>query len=126
MKRKQVAALIAGAALGMGCVALGVVLARKEGREAARRFIDQYGSDFGTKGSQVAANIANSARQVGEQVAKSATEQYKAQLPKAKEAFNSAIAQAPQAVGTLTGALARNGQNGRRALTEGSMEPEAE
>jgi len=111
MKRTQVAALVAGTAVGLGCVALGIALSRKEGRDAARRLVDQYG-DLGQKSSRAAATIANSARQVGGQVAKTATEQYKAQMPRAKEAWGNVRAQAPQTVGALAGALSRGTQNG--------------
>ena len=117
MKRSQVTALIAGTAVGMGCVALGIVLARKEGRDAARRLLAQSG-DMGQKGSRAAATFANSARQVGGQVAKTATEQYKAQAPKAKEVWGNVVAQAPQAVGALAGALSRSTQNGTTETTE--------
>ncbi|MBF6592387.1 MAG: hypothetical protein IVW57_17900 [Ktedonobacterales bacterium] len=120
MKPKQVVALIAGATLGMGAVTLGVILARKEGREAARRFAEQYG-ELGQRGSQVAQSFANQARQVGGQVAKTATEQYKAQLPKAKEVFNNVIAQAPQAAGALAGVRARASQNGKHTTVEGTI-----
>jgi ABC-type transporter Mla subunit MlaD len=125
MKRKQVVALVAGAALGMSAVALGVLLARKEGRDAARRFAEQYG-DLGQRGSQVANSIANQAKQLGGQVAKNAADQYKAQLPKAKEALNSAIAQAPQMAGVLAGAFARGSQNGKHELPESTATAEQE
>jgi hypothetical protein len=119
MKRSQIAALIAGTAVGLGCVTLGIVLARKEGRDAARRFVEQYG-ELGQKGTQAAANLANSARQVGGQVAKTATEQYKSQLPKAKEVWGNVVSQAPQAAGALVSALSRGTQNGTAELSEKS------
>lgn len=115
MKRTQVVALVAGVTLGLGGVALGVILARQEGREAARRFIDQYG-DLGQKGSQRAMQLAQQARQVGGQVAKTASEQY---LPKAKDALNTVRTQAPQAAAALGSALSRSGLNGKQDATEG-------
>src|SRR5713101_4942338 len=39
MKRTQVAALVAGTALGLAGVTLGVVLSRKEGRAATRKLL---------------------------------------------------------------------------------------
>jgi hypothetical protein len=126
MKSKQVAALLAGTALGMSAVALGVFLARKEGREAARRFAEQYGGDLGQKSSLMANNIANQAKQLGGQVAKNAADQYKAQLPKAKEAFNSALSQAPQMAGALAGAFSRGSQNGKHELPESTTATELE
>lgn len=106
MKRTQVVALIAGMALGLSGMALGVTLARKEGRDAARRFLDQYG-DLGQKGSQAALTIASQARKVGGQVAKTAAEQYTTQMPRAREALSGIVAQAPQAAEALTAAFAR-------------------
>ena len=41
MKRTQVAALLAGAALGLTGITAAVVLSRKEGRDAARRLIEK-------------------------------------------------------------------------------------
>jgi hypothetical protein len=123
MKRGQVAALVAGAAVGLGCVALGFMLARKEGRDAARRFVDQYG-ELGQKSSHAAASIANSARQVGERAAKTAAEQYKAQLPKAKEVWSNVVTQAPQAAGALASALSRGTQNGKAGQSETANEAE--
>jgi hypothetical protein len=123
MKRGQVAALMAGTAVGLGCVALGFMLARKEGRDAARRFVGQYG-EIGQKGTHAAASIANSARQVGEQVAKTAAEQYKTQLPKAKEVWSNVVAQAPQAAGALAGVLSRGTQNGKTGQPETATEAE--
>ncbi len=93
MKRSQAAALIAGAALGLTAVGLGIVLSRKEGRDAARKFLAQ---------SSV---VADQARHVGEQVAKTAVAQYQAQAPRAVEALNSVLAQAPQAAEAISARL---------------------
>lgn len=123
MKRTRTAAFVVGTALGLGGVALGIVLARKEGRDAARRFVAQYGG-LGEKGSKAAATFANSARQVGGQVAKTAAEQYKTQMPKAKEVWGTVVAQAPQAAGVLAGAIARGTQNGNGEHPETGTEAE--
>ena len=117
MKRGQIAALAAGVVVGLGGVALGVMLTRKEGRDAARRFAEQYG-DLGQKGSQAAASLAQQAYRVSGQVAKTAGEQYQSQMPKAREALGGLMAQAPQAVGALGSVLPRGGQNGRAAMGE--------
>jgi hypothetical protein len=93
MKRAQAVALIAGAALGLTGVTIGIVLSRKEGREAARRLLSQ---------SSV---VASQARQVGGQVAKSAVAQYQAQAPRAVEVLNSVLAQAPQAAEVISARL---------------------
>jgi gas vesicle protein len=105
MKRGQWVALAGGTALGLVGVATGVVLARREGREAARRWLEEYG-----------APMADQAKQLGSQIASAAAEQYQAQMPKAveawntyapqaREAINNLVAQAPQAVNALTSAL---------------------
>jgi hypothetical protein len=108
MTRGQWIALASGATLGLVGVATGVVLARREGREAANRLLAQYG-----------APLAAQAKQLGSQVASVAVEQYQAQMPKAVEAWNtyapqareaintinSLVAQAPQAASALVGAL---------------------
>jgi hypothetical protein len=93
MKRAQAVALIAGAALGLTGVTIGIVLSRKEGREAARRLLSQ---------SSV---VASQARQVGGQVAKTAVAQYQAQAPRAVEALNTVLAQAPQAAEAISSRL---------------------
>jgi hypothetical protein len=112
MKRGQWVALAGGTALGLAGVSLGVILARREGREAARRWIEQYGMP-----------LADQAKQIGTQIANAAMEQYQMQMPKAvdawntyapqaKEALNSFIAQAPQAAGALSGIMP-GGANGK-------------
>ncbi|HEV8190841.1 MAG TPA: hypothetical protein VGP82_05070 [Ktedonobacterales bacterium] len=115
MKRGQLVALIAGATVGIAGVTLGVILARKEGRDAARRFLDE--SQVGQKSVQAAQQIATSARKVGEQVARTATEQYQTQLPRAREAINSVIQQAPQAAEALSAVMPRRALNGK--VTDG-------
>lgn len=99
MRKGQLVALIAGATLGVAAVTIGVILAREEGREAARRFLNE--NQIGQKSQQAAQVVASTARKVGNQVAQTAQEQY----PRAKSAVSSAISQAPQAVGALGTAL---------------------
>lgn len=117
MKRGQLIALIAGATLGVAAVAIGVILAREEGREATRRFLNE--NQIGQKSQQAAQAVANTARRVGSQVAQTAQEQY----PRAKSAVSSAISQAPQAVGAIGAALPKGLFNGK-STTEGEL-PEA-
>jgi hypothetical protein len=95
VKKGQLIALIAGATLGVAAVTVGVILAREEGRAAARRFLDE--NQIGQKSQQAAQAVANTARRVGNQVAQTAQEQY----PRAKNAVSSALSQAPQAVGSV-------------------------
>lgn len=97
MKAGQVAALVAGVTLGVAGVTLGVVLARKEGRDAAMRFIEE--NRLRERGTAAAQQLATSARKVGEQVARTAAEQYQAQMPRAREA--------------LAGVVSRTGMNGK-------------
>ncbi len=105
MTRGQWIALASGVSLGLAGVAAGVILSRREGREAANRLMTQYG-----------APLAAQAKQLGSQVASVAVEQYQAQMPKAIEAWNTyapqareaistLVAQAPQAATALAGAL---------------------
>jgi ABC-type transporter Mla subunit MlaD len=102
MKRAQVAALIAGAALGLaGVTAAIVLLSREENRakaiELARttaKLSKESGKAAGewiTQGSKVAGEWADQARQIGGDVAKQAVEQYQAQAPKAVEALNNLL-----------------------------------
>lgn len=109
MKRGRVAALVLGATIGFGGVALGVLLAREEGRAAAKRFLDQYGSQAGQYVTPLAQNVASQAVKVGSQVAQKASEQSQTQLPKVRDALSGVIAQAPQTAGALVGAFARGG-----------------
>lgn len=99
MRKGQLVALIAGATLGVAAVTIGVILAREEGREAARRFLNE--NQIGQKSQQAAQAVAQTARKVGNQVAQTAQEQY----PRARSAVSNAISQAPQAVGSLGSSL---------------------
>src|SRR5260370_3333688 len=83
MKRTQVAALVAGTALGLAGETLGAVLSRKEGREATRKLLGKTST------------MAEQALRTGELVPKTAFEHYQAQAPRAVEALNTALARAP-------------------------------
>lgn len=86
MTRGQWMALAGGTALGLAGVASGVMLSRREGREAARRWLTQYGMPLADQAKLVAAT---------------AVEQYQAQMPKAVEALNTYAPQAREALGNL-------------------------
>ena len=101
MKRTQLAALFAGAALGLTGVTLAVVLSRQEGRDAARKLLNR------------AAPVAEQARKAGERVAATAVEQYQAIAPKAVEALNTVRAQAPQLAETVVSKLPMVSANGK-------------
>ena len=104
MKRSQVAALVAGAALGLTGVAVAVALSRKEGRDAAKKLLDR------------AAPVAEQAMQLGQTVSKTAAEQYQVFAPKAAEALKMLREQAPQTAETLVAALPK--LNGRHETVE--------
>lgn len=101
MKRTQVAALLAGAALGLAGVAVAVVLSRKEGRETARKLLAKTEP------------VAEQARKAGERVLKTATEQYQVLAPKAAGVVQTVREQAPRAAETVAGILPRRSQNGK-------------
>jgi len=86
MKRGQWIALAGGMTLGLVGVAAGVVLSRREGREAAQRWLTEYGMPLAEQAKQVA---------------NAAIEQYQAQMPKAVEALNTYAPQARDALGNL-------------------------
>lgn len=104
MKRTQMTALLAGAALGLTGVALAVVLSRKEGRDAARKLLNQ------------AAPVADQARRAGGYVAKTAVEQYQTISPRAADALNTVRAQAPQAVDAVVARFPKVSLNGKDTL----------
>jgi hypothetical protein len=102
MKRAQVAALVAGAALGLaGVAAAAVVLARKENRETAMKLArtsaelstrgTKVASEWAVQGSKVAGELAEQARKLGEVVARQAVEQYQAQAPHALETLSGVL-----------------------------------
>lgn len=101
MNRGQWMAVAGGTALGLVGVAAGIVLSRREGRDAARRWLTKYGMP-----------LAGSAWQFGA----TAVAQYQAQMPKAvaalntyvpqaRDALGNLVAQAPQAASAVVGAL---------------------
>lgn len=102
MKRAQVAALLAGAALGLAGVAIAVALSREEGRSAARRLVEK------------SKPVAEQARSLGERAAKTAAAQYQTLAPKAAEAWNTAREKAPQAVDAINSRLPKFSLNGKR------------
>lgn len=102
MNKAQVAGIVAGVAVGLLGVAVGVALAREEGREAARKWLEQSG-DLAQKGQHRAIEL-------GQQARKAAAEQ----APKVQERLNTLISStAPQAADALNAALARTGLNGK-------------
>jgi len=88
-----VAGMTVGLAIGLGGVALGTLLGRKEGQAMCRLVQRAHqASDAGRhreSSSLHMRHLAQRARQTGEQVARLAGEQY---LPKAKEALSGALA----------------------------------
>lgn len=99
MKKAQVIGIATGVAVGLLGVAVGVALARQEGREAARRWLEQSG-DLAQKGQQRAIEL-------GQQVRKTAADQ----APKVQERLNKIIS--PQAADALNQAIAGAGLNGK-------------
>src|SRR5215469_2739020 len=106
MKRTQVAALLAGAALGLAGVAVAVVLSREEGREAASRLLER------------SKPVAEQAKSISERAAKSAVARYQTLAPKATEAWSAAREKAPQAVTTISSRLPKFVQNGNRETVD--------
>jgi len=121
MKRAQVIGIAAGVTVGLVAVALGVALAREEGRASARRWIAQSG-EWTQRGSQAAVSAAQQAQRVSAQVAKSAAEQYRVQAPKVQSSVSGLIAQAPSAANALNAALSRTGLNGKGGVTTATTE----
>lgn len=103
MNKAQVIGIATGVTVGLLGVALGVALARKEGREAAKRWLAQSG-DLAQRGQQRAIEL-------GRQVRQTAAEQ----TPKVQERLNKIIAPiAPSAAEALNEALTSSaGLNGR-------------
>lgn len=101
MKRAQLAALFAGAALGLAGVTVAVVLSRQEGRDAARKLLNRV------------APVAEQARKAGERVANTAVGQYQTIAPKAVEALNTVRAQAPQLAESVVSKLPKVAANGK-------------
>ncbi len=106
MKRTQVAALVAGATVGLMGVAIVVALSRKEGRDAAQRILEK------------SKPVADQAKNLSERAAKSAIAGYQTLAPKATEALSAARDKAPQAVTTVGSRLPKFAQNGKREVLD--------
>jgi flagellar biosynthesis/type III secretory pathway protein FliH len=115
MNRAQIIGIAAGVTVGLLGVGVGVALARKEGRDAARRWLEQS-SDLRERSAKAARSLAEQAKRAGAQVADQARKQYEVQAPRVQERINGLIAQAPQAADALNAAISRTGLNGRAAL----------
>jgi hypothetical protein len=90
MNRGQWAALIGGTALGLAGIAATIILARREAREAAREWYEQYGTQ-----------VVDQAKQLSKQVRDAAVEQYNTQAPKAREAVNKVVPQARERLNAM-------------------------
>lgn len=107
MNKAQVWGIATGVTVGLLGVAVGVALARQEGREAARRWLAQS-SDIAQRSQLRATALAQQARQT---VAE--------QAPRAQERINTLISStAPQAADALNAALARTGLSGLNGKAE--------
>lgn len=104
MNKAQIIGIAAGVTVGLLGVAVGVALARKEGREAARKWLAQT--------SEMAQRGQNRAMELSERARRTAIEQYQAQAPKVQERLNSLVSVAPQAADAINAALNRSGLNG--------------
>jgi hypothetical protein len=90
MHRGQWAALIGGTALGLTAIAATIILARREAREAAREWYQQYGTP-----------VVDQAKQISKQMRDAAMEQYNTQAPKAREAVNKVVPQARERLNAI-------------------------
>lgn len=105
MNKAQIIGIAAGVTAGLLGVAVGVALARQEGREAARKWLAQT--------NEMAQRGQSRARELSEQVRRSAVEQYQAQAPRVQERLNGLVSVAPQAADAFNAAFNRSGQNGK-------------
>lgn len=100
MNKARVFGIAAGVTVGLLGVALGIALARAEGREAAKKWIAQSG-DLAQRGQRRAIELGRQARQTASE-----------QAPKVQERLNKIIA--PQTADALNEALTPpTGLNGR-------------
>ena len=90
VNRGQWAALIGGTALGLAGIAATIILARREARDAAREWYEQYGTP-----------VVDQAKQISKQVRDVAVEQYNTQAPKAREAVNKVVPQARERLSAI-------------------------
>ena len=102
MKRTQVAALLAGAALGLAGVAVAVILSREEGRAAAGRLVEK------------SKPVAEQAKILSGRAARTAAARYQTLAPKATEAWSNAR----DNVNTISSRLPLLSQNGKREEVE--------
>lgn len=109
MNKAQIVGIAAGVTVGLLGVAVGVALARQEGRDAARKWISRTG-DLAQRGQ-------GKARELGEQVKRTAVEQYQTQAPKVQERISGLASVAPQAASAINSALNRTSLNGRVETT---------
>ena len=105
MNKAQIIGIAAGVTVGLLGVAVGVALARQEGREAARKWLAQT--------NEMALRGQSRARELGEQVRRNAIEQYHTQAPRVQERLSGLVSVAPQAADALNAAFNRGGQNGK-------------
>ena len=107
MNRGQWVAVIGGTALGVAGIAATIILARREAREAAREWYEQYGTP-----------MVDQAKQISKQVRDAAVEQYNTQAPKAREAINKAVPQARERLSSIL--PSQRGQEDLSAVIPGS------
>lgn len=105
MNKAQIVGIAAGVTVGLLGVAVGVAMARQEGRDAARKWLAQSG-DLAQRGQ-------SRARELSDQVRRSAIEQYQTQAPRLQERLSGLVSVAPQAADALNAAFNRGGQNGK-------------
>ncbi len=101
MNKAQVIGIAAGVTVGLLGVAIGVALAREEGREAARKWLAQSG-DLAQKGQQRAAELSERVRTNT--------------VPNLQNRLNTFIS--PQAADALNSALSKAGLNGKAETVE--------
>ena len=90
MTRTQAGALLAGSALGVALVTASIILARKDGRMAARAAIQRTSS------------LGSQAKVVGGRVIGTARVQYQSFTPRAAEALTAAMTSLPKVAEVVT------------------------
>jgi hypothetical protein len=102
MNKAQVIGIVTGVTVGLLGVAVGVALAREEGRAAARKWLAQSG-DLAQKGQQRAVAMSQQARQVASDKA-----------PQVRDRLSTMISPATQKTAdALNAALSRTGLNSK-------------
>jgi len=107
VNRGQWTALIGGTALGLAGIAATIILARREAREAAREWYEQYGTQ-----------VMDQAKQLSKQVRDVAVDQYNTQAPKARDAVNKVVPQARERLNAIL--PGQRGAEGLSAVIPGS------